>query len=116
VCLIIADLLVGIKVVEERVLVVVIAFTTMGGEISFNPGPLITHLGLYVSGVVGLVVVLVPLSMTISNQTHMEIPVAQVMTIAQMSLRTGLFPIFFFFYTRKLTIDILSPRGGSEMY
>ena len=76
-------------------LVVVIAFTTMGGEISFNLGPLITHLGLYISGVVGLVVVLVPPSMTILNQTHMETPVAQVMTIAQMSLRTGLFAFFF---------------------
>ena len=78
-------------------LVVVIAFTTMGGEISFDLGPLITHLGLYISGVVGLVVVLVPPSMTILNQTHMETPVAQLMTIAQMSLRTGLFPFFLFF-------------------
>jgi hypothetical protein len=80
--LIVADLLVGAIVVEQTVLLVIVF--TKGGEISFWPGVNNCSFRTYVSGVVGLALAPVPPSMTVLNQKHMETPVAQVLTTAQM--------------------------------
>ena len=89
----VAGLLVGVILVKETVLLAVITPFIMGGEISFGWGSLISY---HISGVVGLVLAPVPPSITLPNQTHMETPIAQVMTIAQMSMRTGFIFNFFF--------------------
>ncbi|KAF8496524.1 hypothetical protein F5888DRAFT_394318 [Russula emetica] len=62
----------------------------------------------------GLVLAPFPPPMTVPNQAHMETPVAQVMTITQLSLRTAFF--FLSFFTLKLIFDIFVSSGCSELH
>jgi hypothetical protein len=94
-----ADLLVGVILVKETVLLVIAPFI-MGGEISFDRGHYSNCSSKsFNSGVVGLALAPVPPPITVvPNQMRTETPVTQVITTAQMSLRT---PGFLFFFHSK---------------